>query len=110
MLELNVSSLSDWPIAYRRISFAYDEKANRLLVRGELLPQGRRPSSADSDLLAAWETQTCDRSGFSPEYLRRLDVARVREQRESRGSLMNWLHEAVSQECLSCECVSERRR
>ena len=26
LLELNVSSLSDWPIAYRRISFAYDER------------------------------------------------------------------------------------
>jgi hypothetical protein len=27
LLELNVSSLSDWPIACRRISFAYDERA-----------------------------------------------------------------------------------
>jgi hypothetical protein len=103
VLELNVSSLSDWPIAYRRISFAYDEKANRLLVRGDLTPHGRRPSSSDSDLMAAWETQTCDRSGFSSEYLRRLDVALVRQQRESRGSLINWLREAVLTECLSCE-------
>jgi hypothetical protein len=40
LLELNVSSLSDWPIAYRHISFAYDEQAKRLLVRGELRPRG----------------------------------------------------------------------
>jgi len=32
LLELNVSSLSDWPIAYRRVSFAYDDRAKRLLV------------------------------------------------------------------------------
>jgi hypothetical protein len=28
LLELNVSSLSDWPIAYRRISFAWNEAAS----------------------------------------------------------------------------------
>lgn len=43
LLELNVSSLSDWPIAYRRIRFAYDEGANRLLVHADLLPRGGPP-------------------------------------------------------------------
>ena len=46
LLELNVSSLSDWPIAYRRISFAYDEQAQRLLVRGELRA-ARRPAERE---------------------------------------------------------------
>jgi hypothetical protein len=103
LLELNVSSLSDWPIAYRRISFAYDEQANRLLVRGDLMPRGEQPSAADTDLLAAWSAQTCERSGFSIGYLRSIDLGLVRQQRESRGSLLNWVREALSAECLPCE-------
>jgi hypothetical protein len=67
VLELNVSSLSDWPIGYRRISFAIDEQANRLLVRGDLMPHAAAPSLTDDDLMAAWEAQTCARSGLKPE-------------------------------------------
>jgi len=103
LLELNVSSLSDWPIAYRRISFAYDEAANRLLVRGDLLPRGERPNQSDADLLAAWQTQTCAASGFSTEYLRSIDFATVTRQRESRGSLLDWLQEELLSDCESCE-------
>jgi len=103
LLELNVSSLSDWPIAWRRISFAYDEQANRLLVRADLMPRGPKPSASDADLLDAWQTQTCEASGFSPAYLRSIDFAAVQRQRESRGSLFDWLWEEVWSDCESCE-------
>jgi len=102
LLELNVSSLSDWPIAWRRISFAYDEQANRLLVRADLMPRGPRPHLSDADLLAAWQTQTCEASGLSTDYLRSLDSSAVARQRESRGSLFDWLWEEIA-ECESCE-------
>lgn len=103
LLELNTSSLSDWPIAYRRISFAYDEQARRLLVRGDLMPRGAVESASDRDLMAAWEAQTCARTGYPASYLRALDVALVRQQRDARGSLINWLRESLASECLSCE-------
>ncbi len=103
LLELNVSSLSDWPIAWRRISFAYDEQANRLLVRADLMPHGPKPSASDAELLDAWQTQTCEASGFSPAYLRSIDFASVQRQRESRGSLFDWLWEELSEDCESCE-------
>lgn len=103
LLELNVSSLSDWPIAYRRISFAYDENANRLLVRGELMPRGAAPSSSDADLLAAWEAQTCGRSGLSLEHLLQEDSELVKHQRAARGTVLEWLIEGLSPVCESCE-------
>ena len=103
LLELNVSSLSDWPIAYRRISFAYDEDARRLLVRGELMPHGDKPSASYADLLAAWEKDTCARSGVPVDTLREFDRAVVKRQRESRGALIEWLLLAVGPACETCE-------
>jgi hypothetical protein len=103
LLELNVSSLSDWPIAYRRISFAYDERANRLLVRGDLMPAGDRPHESDRDLLAAWEKQTCSAAGFPPDYLRMVERGLVERQRQSRGSLFGWVREALTPDCEDCE-------
>jgi hypothetical protein len=103
LLELNVSSLSDWPIAWRRISFAYDEQANRLLVRADLMPHGPQPSASDAELLAAWQTQACEGSGLSIDYLRSIDFASVQRQRESRGSLFDWLWEELSPDCEPCE-------
>ena len=103
LLELNVSSLSDWPLAWRRISFAYDESSNRLLVRADLLPRGPAPHASDDDLLAAWQSQTCDASGFSSDYLRAVDFAEVTRQRESRRSLFEWLEEEFSADCPPCE-------
>jgi hypothetical protein len=102
VLELNVSSLSDWPIAWRQISFAYDEQANRLLVRADLMPRGPVASRSDADLLAAWQAQTCEVSGFPADYLRSLDSSAVARQRQSRGSLVEWLWEEVG-ECEPCE-------
>jgi len=103
LLELNVSSLSDWPIAYRRISFAYDEQANRLLVRGELMPQGPAPSENDADLLAAWEAQTCGRFGLSVDHLMQEDLELVKQQRARRGTVLEWLIEGFAPVCESCE-------
>jgi hypothetical protein len=103
LLELNVSSLSDWPIAYRRISFGYDEQARRLLVRGELRPQGDKPSASYADLMAAWEAGTCALTGLPAEQIRQHDIEVVRKQRESRGSLAEWLLSAVGPACETCE-------
>jgi hypothetical protein len=100
---LNVSSLSDWPIAYRRISFAYDAKAKRLLVRGDLMPRGDQPNASFDDLLAAWEAETCARTGWPSEWIDEHDADVVRKQRESRGTLMEWLVSAAAPVCESCE-------
>lgn len=103
LLELNVSSLSDWPIAYRRISFAYDAKAKRLLVRGDLMPHGDKPNASYDDLLAAWEAETCASSAWPIEWINENDAEVVRKQRASRGTLMEWLVSALAPVCESCE-------
>jgi len=103
LLELNVSSLSDWPIAYRRISFAYDEKAERLLVRGDLLPRGDKPNASYNDLLAAWEAETCAQLELPIDSIKAKDAAVVHKQRESRGTLVEWLVAALAPVCESCE-------
>ena len=103
LLELNVSSLSDWPIAYRRISFAYDATAQRLLVRGDLMPHGDKPNASFDDLLAAWEAETCASTGWPIEWINENDAEVVRKQRESRGTLMEWLVAAAAPVCESCE-------
>ncbi|MGA8054957.1 MAG: hypothetical protein WCA12_14035, partial [Burkholderiales bacterium] len=101
LLELNVSSLSDWPIAYRRISFAYDEDARRLLVEGDPMPRGEKPNASYADLLAAWEAEACTNSGVPAEMIKEFDAATVKQQREARGSVMEWLLLA---------CAVQRRR
>lgn len=103
VLELNVSSLSDWPIAYRRVSFAFDEAAKRIKVRGELMPQGARSAQTDAELLAAWETQTCGHLGVPVEQIRQADEALVRQQRASRGSLLGWLEGSLGWACSDCD-------
>jgi hypothetical protein len=45
LLELNVSSLADWPIAYRRIAFAYDPAAKRIKVSADLMPMLQSPAA-----------------------------------------------------------------
>jgi hypothetical protein len=103
LLELNVSSLSDWPIAYRRISFDYDEQAQRLRVRGELMPRGSALARSDADLLAAWEDQACAQLGIEPAALRQADREIVMRQRASRGSIVQWALEALGPACESCQ-------
>jgi hypothetical protein len=103
LLELNVSSLSDWPLAYRRISFAYDETAKCIQVRGELMPKGVKPTTSDADLLAAWDAQTCEKSGVPPARIKEEDMALVKLQRESRGTLLEWLVSWLEPVCQTCE-------
>ena len=103
LLELNVSSLSDWPIAYRRISFAYDEKKNRLRVRGELMPRREALSTNDAELLAAWKAQTCALSGLSNEFIEQEDMELVKQQRASRGTVVEWLVSWLGPVCETCE-------
>ncbi|MGA9961552.1 MAG: hypothetical protein WBP66_04330, partial [Azonexus sp.] len=103
LLELNVSSLSDWPLAYRRISFAYDETAKRIQVRGELMPKGVKPTTSDADLMEAWDAQTCQKSGVPAARTQQEDVALVKLQRDSRGTLLEWLVSWLEPVCQSCE-------
>lgn len=103
LLELNVSSLSDWPLAYRRISLAYDESARRLLVRGELHPRADRPIQSDEDLLAAWQTKACEPLGPAWRGLIRLDRELVARQRTQRGSLLEWALASLASVCTRCE-------
>lgn len=103
LLEMNVSSLSDWPISYRRLAFSYDARANRLLVRAELLPNLGKPPADDDELLAAWEAEACAYLGIDPQELREADRALVRMQRESRGTLLEWLPLAAGLTCDTCD-------
>nr|WP_295081393.1 metallophosphoesterase [uncultured Roseateles sp.] len=105
VLELNVSSLSDWPVAYRRISFAYDEAAKRILVRGELMPHGEDPVESDDALMAAWEGQTCGSLNVPVDAIRAVDGELVRKQRESRGSLVGWLLKRFGPDCEGCDAT-----
>lgn len=58
--------------------------------------------TSDAELLAAWTAQTCKQTGFTVDYLRSIDVGLVKQQRASRGSLVQWLREALGG-CPTCE-------
>lgn len=105
MLELNVSSLSDWPIAYRRIRFEYDEVARRLKVVGELMPNRGTPPANDDELLDAWAAVTCARDGVPDARLKARDLQLVSAQREARGSLMDWLYASMWKYCEGCHAL-----
>lgn len=91
LLDFNVSSLSDWPLAYRRVSFAYDQHANRIKLFADLLPSLGSPPTTDKELLAAWTQPSCSQAGVSEEKIAREDLAAVKTQKESRGSLVDWI-------------------
>ena len=103
LLELNVSSLADWPIAYRRVAFAFDPEANRIKVTAELMPMLQSPPQSDNELLDAWVQQTCSEVDVPLERIARRDHATVVSQRESRGTLVEWAFE-------SFEAVSDSAR
>ena len=103
ILELNVSSLSDWPILYRRVSFSYDEEAKRIMVHGELVPHGQTPVESYDDLLAAWIATACEKSGVPFDHILKEETELVRRQRESRGTLVGWLISSLGDVCEACE-------
>jgi len=102
LLELNVSSLSDWPIAYRRVAFEFDEQSNRLKVKAEIMPNTGAPVRTDQQILDAWESATCGATGFSAARLEGQERLVVQRQRDSRGTLMEWLYEGLGESCASC--------
>ena len=91
LLDMNVSSLSDWPIAYRLVSFGYDPRANRIRVSADLLPSQGTPPRNDEELLANWTRPSCSQAGVSVEKIAKEDLAAVKRQKESRGSLVGWI-------------------
>jgi hypothetical protein len=102
LLELNVSSLSDWPIAYRRVSFHHDAQANRLKVVAALMPSDGEPPRSDADLLMAWTRQTCAKAGVQVAALAGEEIAAVRRQKGSRGTLWEWLWAHFDRSCEGC--------
>jgi len=105
LLELNVSSLTDWPIAYRKVTFYYDARANRIKVVADLMPNPGRPVQNDFDLLLAWGTMTCAESGslLDPSYQEDLPV--VKAQKDRRGTLLEWVYAGLAENCDSCEAT-----
>jgi hypothetical protein len=103
VLELNVSSLTDWPIAYRRVTFHYDAGSNRIKVVADLMPSLGKPPTNDAELLLAWSTLTCAESGslVAPAYQE--DFPLVQAQKDRRGSLVEWAYTALAEGCDSCE-------
>lgn len=64
LLELNVSSLADWPLAYRLTSLAYSPSLNRLRLDARLEPSlasaaPSSPADADLRLRQAWHYEQC---------------------------------------------------
>jgi hypothetical protein len=90
LLELNVSSLADWPIAYRRIAFAYDPAAKRIKVSADLMPMLQSSPRSDQEILDAWVQQTCAEVDVPIEKIARRDHVIVKAQRDSRGTLVDW--------------------
>jgi len=103
LLELNVSSLSDWPIAYRRLRFAYDESARRLKVVAELLPAAGRAPQSDNALLEAWQALACQPSGVATMRITEEELQIVQEQRSARGTMFDWLVASLGDWCESCQ-------
>jgi hypothetical protein len=103
LLELNVSSLSDWPIAYRRVTFALDPQANRMKVTAAIKPNLGVPPRSDRDLLDAWEVATCQGTGYSPSVLEEQELLVVQQQREARGTLKEWLYQGLGEWCRPCQ-------
>ena len=103
LLELNVSSLSDWPIAYRRVSFAYDQAANRIKVMAGLLPDAGRTVVSDQGLLDSWSALTCEPAGFTSMRITEEGIQAVKQQREARGSVLSLISEALGSWCDSCK-------
>jgi hypothetical protein len=103
LLELNVSSLSDWPIAYRRVRFAYDASASRLKVIAELMPSAGRPPDSDGDLLDAWQTLACQPSGIATMRITEEELQIVEEQRSARGTMLDWLVASLGDWCGLCQ-------
>jgi hypothetical protein len=102
LLELNVNSLSDWPIAYRRVTFALDETARRMQVTAEIMPNLGAAPPDDRAILDAWEKLACGRTGIAAGVLESQERMLVVQQREARGSLMEWLYEGLGEWCRPC--------
>lgn len=67
------------------------------------MPRGASPNASDADVLNAWHNQTCESLGLKASELWRADQALVQQQRETRGSVFNWLREALVSDCESCQ-------
>jgi 3',5'-cyclic AMP phosphodiesterase CpdA len=102
LLELNVSSLSDWPLAYRRIAFEFDAASNRLKVVADILPKSATSPTSDAELLHAWTEGTCVRSGLPVSALSHEELDAVRKQKASRGSLWEWMLAGFGVHCEGC--------
>ncbi|MBK9442991.1 MAG: hypothetical protein IPN53_17540 [Comamonadaceae bacterium] len=67
------------------------------------MPRGDLPVNSYADLLAAWEQKTCVASGVELARIRHEDQSLVKQQRESRGGLLDWLLQYLGPVCETCE-------
>lgn len=95
LIELNVSSLADWPVAYRIVRFELDETSGAVRVLSPLLPGVVRPQPETSDdhigLAQAWEQSACRQSGMASAELQPAIDEIVRDHRRGRGGLLDVL-------------------
>jgi hypothetical protein len=87
LLELNVNSLADWPIAYRQLTVGYNPDSNTIQLRA-----GLKTAAADvvipdeKGLVSRWEDGACRDSGADVQKVTANQKAVVRAHFYRRGS------------------------
>lgn len=65
LIELNISSLADWPIAFKRLTFEANADASLIRIKAPNLPADANAASSgssaksSSELLSAWKGKVC---------------------------------------------------
>lgn len=81
LLELNLGSLTAWPIALRRMHVEQEPASGRLRIVAEPMPARGKPVRDDDALLQAWQAWVCEPTGMMTEALFDEDADLVRRQR-----------------------------
>jgi hypothetical protein len=66
------------------------------------MPNLGAPPADDRQLLHAWERITCGRAGFYDDQMEGEERIAVQQQKDSRGTLFEWLYEGLGDWCQSC--------
>jgi hypothetical protein len=96
VLEFNVSSLADWPVAYRQLQFSIDSPGNRVRVSAGVHPMVDKSSAGLGEgkpLLEGWKRAACE-GALAITEVEAADVMVkriVQSHREQRGNLLHTL-------------------
>lgn len=94
VLELNVSSLADWPVTYRQVQFAREPGGKAIRVIAGIRPKIEAPQEGQIDgkpLLSGWKTEAC-KQALSDEEIYLADSmvkTLVESHRSARGNLLH---------------------